>query len=201
MKLRVLLIGAAVGVASVLLLGEVAAQDGEGGMGFQPPAWMKLTKEHKQFEKSVGEWEYTMKWSMAPGAPPWEGKGKTSAKLLWNGLFLEEESKGSMSWGGQKSDYEARLILGYDTITKEYVSIWLDSSSPIMSIGRGTEKNGAVTLYGEEPEYMNPAGIKKKVKLVVRHVNKDKRTFTSYDVKPGGDVKTGEIVYTRVKKG
>ena len=99
------------------------------------------------------------------------------------------------------ADYEARLILGYDTITKEYVSIWLDSSSPIMSIGRGTEKDGAVTLYGEEPEYMNPVGTKKKVKLVVRNESKDKRTFTSYDVKPGGGVKTGEIVYTRVKEG
>ncbi len=46
MKLRVLLIGA-VGVASVLLLGQVAAQEGEGGMGFQPPAWMELTEEHE----------------------------------------------------------------------------------------------------------------------------------------------------------
>ena len=43
MKLRFLLTGIAIGVVPMLLLGPVAAQEGEGGgMGMQMPGWMKL---------------------------------------------------------------------------------------------------------------------------------------------------------------
>ncbi|MFQ5845542.1 MAG: DUF1579 family protein [Planctomycetota bacterium] len=200
MKLRFLLVGIAIGIVSVILLGQVAAQEGgEGGMGMQPPAWTKLTKEHERFNERVGEWDYTMKLWMAPGAPPSEGRGTTSAKLLWNGNYLYEESNGSFDWGGQRVPFEGRLIQGYDTITKEYVSVWMDSFSPIMGISRGTYEDGAVTFHSEEPDHLNPAGAKKKVKVVARHDSKDKHTVTFYDVKPDGDVKTGEIVYTRKK--
>ena len=43
MKLRFLLTGIAIGVVPMLLLGPVAAQEGEGGMGMQMPGWTKLT--------------------------------------------------------------------------------------------------------------------------------------------------------------
>ncbi len=199
MKLHYLLAGVVVGVVSVLVLGPVSAQEGEGG---GTPAWKKLTKEHESFKKGVGDWEYTMKWWMAPGMPPTEGKGTSSAKLLWKGNYLTEDSEGSFNMMGQTINFKGKFFLGFDTVDKEYVAIWLNSGSPVPSITRGTEKDGVIWFEGMEPDHASPTGKKKKTKMALAWDGDDRHTLTFYDVNPDGtDRKAGEIVYTRKKEG
>ena len=197
MKFRLLLTGIAIGVVPMLLLGPVAAQEGEGGMGMQMPGWTKLTKEHADLAKIAGDWTYTMKMWMAPGTPPMESTGTASGKLLWQGNYLEQHVGGNM----MGRDWSGRLLLGYDTIDKEHVAVWYDSMSPIISISRGKEKDGVITYEGMEADHMNPVGTKQKSKMTVKWDNDDQYSVTFFKVqKDGTDQKTGEIIYTRKGK-
>ena len=160
----------------------------------------KLTKEHADYKKIVGDWTYTMKKWMAPGAPAKEAKGTASGKLLWQGNFLEQNIEGT--FGPQK--WNGRLLLGYDTIDKKHVAVWVDSMSPVMSISYGTEKDGVITYEGMEADHMNPApaGVKIKTKMTVKWNNDDQYTLVFYKVQADGtDQKSGEIVYTRKADG
>ena len=198
MRLRFLLTVIAIGVVPLLLLGPALAQEGEGGKGMgMTPGWMKLTKEHADLKKIAGDWTYTMKMWMAPGTPPMESTGTASAKLLWQGNYLEQHVEGNMM--GQA--WKGRLLLGYDTIDKEHVAVWYDGMSPIISISRGKEKDGVITYEGMEADHMNPAGTKQKSKMTVKWDNDDQYTVTFFKVqKDGTDQKAGEITYTRKGK-
>ncbi len=193
MKFRLLLTGIAIGVVPMLLLGPVVAQEGEGGgMGMQKPGWMKLTKEHTDLKKIAGDWTYTMKTWMAPGAPPMETTGTASSKLLWQGNYLEQHVGGNM----MGRDWSGRLLLGYDTIDKQHVAVWYDSMSPVMSISYGTEKDGVITYEGMEADHMT--GTKHKSKMTVKWDSDDQYTVTWYKVQADGtDQKSGELTYTR----
>ena len=196
MKFRLLLTGIAIGVVPMLLLGPVAAQEGEGGGMMMQPAWAKLTKEHADYKKVVGDWNYTMKMWMAPGAPPMQASGTAGGKLLWQGNYMEQTIEGT--FGPQK--WEGRLTLGYDTIDKKHVAVWIDSMSPVPSISYGTEKDGVITYEGTEADHFSPApgGAKIKTKMDVSWTDNDHYSVVFFKAKADGSwQKSGEIAYTR----
>ncbi len=181
---------AALLIAAAFLVGRATAEDADQKM----PAWAKKTKEHETFKRYVGDWDVVTKWWMDPTAPPKETKATTTAKLIFGGLFLEE--KFSSEWMGQP--FEGRHILSYDTIDKEYVGIWLDTFSPIMSISRGAEKDGVVTKSGMNPDWQTDKKVKSWTKQ--HWVNDDQFVLRFFKNGPDGkEFKSGEFVYTRKK--
>lgn len=177
-------------ITAAFLVGRATAQEGEHKM----PAWTQKTKEHEALKKHVGEWDVVTKWWQDPTAAPNEGKATTKANLILGGLFLEESFKSD--WMGQP--FEGRFILGYDTIDKEYVGIWLDTFSPIMSISRGAEKDGVVTKSGMNPDWQTDKKVKSWTKQ--HWVNDDQFVLRFFKNGPDGkEFKSGEFVYTRKK--
>ena len=180
-------------VVAVALVGFAQEEKQPAGGGGMMPAWMQKTAEHEWLEPFVGEWDAVARTWMMPGADPMETKAKSSARLILNGNYLEQTFK--MDWMGQT--YEGRLLLGYDTIDKNWTVIWLDSMSPAASFGTGKLENGVIHMESQDPDYMHPAGKRKYQRRTIERKSADEYVVTSFN-KDG--TRTSEIVYTRVKK-
>jgi hypothetical protein len=176
------------------LVGNVVAQDegakkpapGMGGM----PEYMKLTQEHADLKKMVGQWDSTWEWRLPM---PMKGTGTATTKLILGGRYLRQDYESQMM--GQP--WQGVLHLGYDTIEKEFVSVWMDSMSPIMSISRGKRQaDDSVKLVGNEPEHMT--GKKQKVAVVIRWINDNQYTTAFYTIGADGEeTRVGLLTYTR----
>jgi len=165
------------------------------GMAGQMPPWMMPTKANKDLLEMEGTWDVASKSWEQPGKPPEESKGVSVAKAILNGNFVEQTYKGSY----KGMPFEGRLLLGYDTLDKEYVAIWIDTWSPLFSISRGSEQDGMIVYKTHDPDYSDPTGRRKEGKMTVRWGNADTYTVSFYMTAGGKEVKHMELAYTRRK--
>ena len=89
--------------------------------------------------------------------------------------------------------FEGRMILGYDTIDKEWIAIWIDSTKPIFSISRGTEKDGVVTFNTNDPGMTDPSGKRVAGKMTLAWTGDTSYTLAMFE----GETKTMDVVYTK----
>jgi hypothetical protein len=160
--------------AASLSVGVALAQ--EGGMAM--PAWCAKTKEHEALKKYEGNWEFT---GMAAG--------KATGRLILGGNFLEQSVESKMG----EMPFEGRLLLGYDTVDKEWIAIWLDSVSPTFSISRGQEKDGVITFKTNDPNHMDPAGKRQEGTMTLKW-NGDASYTLAFTAPGGGEM---QLVYTK----
>jgi len=165
------------------------AQEGEKGERPPMPEWLKLTPQHKALQKSVGTWKVVSKWEGM--AQP--GTGVARAQLTLNGRYLKQKYEGTM--GGHP--YSGVLLIGYDTIDKQYVSIWMDSMSPMPTITRGNEKDGVMHFEGTDVDWSDMSGKKVKIALRIKWTSDDQYTLSMFH--PGKEKAIGSMTYTRVK--
>lgn len=178
---------AAVAVAALVPVS--LAQEGQ-----EMPAWMKLTKEHEALKKNVGTWKAAMEWHMNGQVRKSEGIARS--KLIFGGRFLKQTFDGE----AMGRPFNGMLLLGYDTIDKQYVTVWLDSMAPTMSIARGTVKDGAVRMESMEPDWMNPAGAKRKEVTVIKWIDDNTYTLEAFNVGDDGqETLHAKITYTRAE--
>ena len=169
----------------------VVAQEGEGG-AMPMPEWMKLTREHEGFQKSVGDWKVTEKWWVSPDAAPMVTKAEASCKLHLNGRFLKQKYKSTM----EGHPFEGRLYIGFDTLAKEYVSVWMDSMSPYLHYSRGKEVDGVLWFKGKSPDHMS--GKMQTTAMSIEWKDDDEYVLTAYKLADDGSrTKTGELTYKR----
>ena len=194
MKKRWIVCGGVLCAAS-FFVGQVVAQEGgDKPAGFPKPAWMQKTKEHESFKQLEGSWKAVSKFWMMPGADPMVSDGEAVTKLLYDGKVVHQHYRGSM----MGKPFTGQLFIGFDTIDKEFVSIWMDSMSPIISISRGKEQDGVIHFEGREPNHMT--GKKQKALMLVKWINDDQYSVTFHNVTDDGKkVMGGEITYTRKK--
>jgi hypothetical protein len=87
---------------------------------------------------------------------------------------------------------------GYDNAKQRFVSTWCDSMGTGIMVSEGTYDATSKTLtYNGDYEAM--PGMKSKVRLLVKLVDKDHHNFEFYEDRGGGESKTMEIIYTRKK--
>jgi hypothetical protein len=159
---------------------------------FTMPAWTQPTAEHKELAKSVGNWDVKGEFSM-PGQPPQQITGTAKRELILNGMFLKETFHSEFAG----MPFEGQLLQGYDTIRKEWVSIWMDSGSPVISVSQGKKEGDALVFFGEDPDFMT--GKLKKTKTVVKVPDADHVTVSIYDVLEGSESLHMQMDYTRKK--
>jgi hypothetical protein len=177
----------ALACAAGLLVGVAVAQEGGaegGGMGMPTPPWMTKGKEHDLLKKLVGTWDAQATMAGQPLGP-----GTAENAMVLGGNFLEQRYKGKMV----TEDFEGRLLLGYDTLDKQWVSIWVDSMSPVFSISRGTEKDGVVTFKTNDPDMMDPTGKRKEGTMTVTWTGDNSYTVA---MSQGGGMEF-KIAYTK----
>jgi hypothetical protein len=154
--------------------------------------------QHQRLASLVGTWKVTGKGWMAPGQPPMEMTGTSSATAIMGGRYVQGVHTGNFM--GQK--FEGRETDGYDNVTHQYWSTWMDSMGTGVMVSRGTCDDPCKTLteIGEEVDPMT--GKAQKEKVVTTFVDGDTYTMQMYMVggaPDGGDFKVMELVAKRQK--
>lgn len=144
-------------------------------------------KEHEELKALTGIWDATLK--MADGS---EVKAESEMKMICEGMWLTSEFRAD--FGGTK--FQGKGLDGYDSIKKQYVSIWVDSMSGSPMVMRGTREGKVTTMKGEGP---GPAGDT-KYKTVSTQDSNDKMSFQMFTIDGGKDVEVMTVTYTRRKK-
>lgn len=119
--------------------------------------------QHKAMEKMAGNWDYTMKAWMAPGAPPMETSGKRTAKMIMGGRYMVEDYTGDF----QGMAFEGQGMLGYDNVGKQYVGTWIDNMSTGIMDSHGTYKDGAWVMMGESLDPMTGKSVTSRSKVTM----------------------------------
>ncbi len=179
--------------------GGTAVQE-QGGPGADPMpdmasmmAYATPGEAHAELAKGEGKWNVAGKIFMAPGAPPMEMEATAEVSMILDGRFLVEEFHGSM----MGMPFEGQLLLGYNNITKEYQSVWIDNFGTGLTWAAGPEsEGGSVHLAGEIVDPRSPGG--RPFRQVSTHEGGDRATMQMYDTLPdGSEFLVMELVYTR----
>lgn len=161
--------------------------------GAEQEAMMKAMSpgaEHKELEKRAGSWTYTSKMWMAPEAPPAEFSGTVNAEMMLNGRYLHSVWKGNI----MGMDFEGHSTDGYDNMSKQYVSTWVDNmGTGIMSM-TGTCSGKVCTSTGDTLDPMK-GGQKVTMKGVSTWIDDSSYKFEMFAKDASGnEMKTMEFL-------
>jgi hypothetical protein len=182
--------------AGALALADPSEEAKTSGEGALPPGWTSEDmqrmmaaatpgKMHEFLAKSEGTWHAATKMWMAPNADPVESEGSAKVSTLMDGRFVQIEMKGEMPGMGP---YNGLGIAGYDKVSKEFNSIWIDNHGTGMMKGTGELSEDGKTLTWTYS--FNCPVTQKPVKM------REVETFTGPDTKTldmyGAEPKSGE---------
>lgn len=164
----------------------------------------KPGENHKLLADLAGSWNYTLKWWMDPTTKPEESKGKAVRKAVMGGRYYITDVEGKMDMPGpdgkpKEMDFKGMSIEGYDNVKKKFISSWIDGMSTMMMTTEGTYDAATKTFTHHAQCEMMP-GMQVKIREVIKVDDKDHHTFTMYEDRGQGEVKTMEINYTRAGK-
>ena len=137
-------------VVSMVLAGVAAAQEPAQPAGpsqAEMEAMMKAMApgaEHKLLARMAGNWEFTSKMWMAPGAPPSESSGTVHSEMILGGRYVQSVWKGNF----MGMDFEGHGTEGYDNLAKKYVSSWVDNMGTGILYTSGTCEQGVCKQAG-----------------------------------------------------
>jgi hypothetical protein len=166
----------------------------------QMEAMMKLASPgemHKQLGKMAGDWTFTNKMWMAPGQPPMESTGTMHAEAILGGRYIQSHWKGEFM--GQP--FEGQATEGYDNISKQYVSSWVDNVGTGIMHSVGTCEDGGkkCTVVGESSDPMSGGKVTMKSVLTWMDDNSFKNEMYGKDPASGQEMKMMEITVKRKK--
>jgi len=159
-------------------------------------AMMKLAEPgepHEELAMQAGIWQTTMKSYMEPGKPPMVIKGESTMKTIMGGRFLI----GRFYSDFMGMPFEGMLIQGFDNLSQEYWTIWVDSMRTDYSVSTGHESaDGTLELHGVVKDLRTPAG--RPFHSVAKMMSDDTMQFRMYDTaSDGSEVLVLEVDYTR----
>jgi hypothetical protein len=157
-------------------------------------AAMTPGEPQKRLSRLAGDWTYTIKAWMAPGAPPAESTGTMHGEVLFGGRYVEHHWMGNF----MGMPFEGRGTDGYDNVGKMYVASWIDNMGTGIMHSTGTcdDAGKACTYSGDM--WDPTTGKKSTMKSVITWV--DDNTFTNemYGNDPSGkEMKMMEITAKR----
>lgn len=160
-------------------------------------------ENHQQLAQLAGNWTDEVKMWMVPGMPPLVSTGTCTRKPIMNGRFYEGEFKSVMSMPGpdgkmQSMPFTGASLEGYDNAKKKFISTWADSMGTGIMMSEGTYDPATKTFTYTAEMQMLP-GMTRKVREVLKVIDKDHHTFEFYEDRGGKEMKTMEIAYTRAK--
>ena len=181
-------------LALVATVGFAFGQDADAEMMKKWQKAMTPNENHEFLAKMAGEWTYTQKGWMDPTQEPTVSEGKTSAKMIMGGRYLDQYMSGT-AWG---MPFEGQEIMGYDNLTGKFRSHWIDNMGTGFLISEGTLEGNTLTMIGTAPSMMSDGMDTYKMVTVVE--SEDSHSMTMYMVSPDGEeMKAMEIVATRKK--
>jgi hypothetical protein len=200
MKVRGIAVLCLLAMTSLPALAQEKKPEGEHAMGNAEMEAMAKAgspgEQHKHLARMAGDWTYTSKAWMAPGQPPVDSNGTMHADLLLGGRYVEHHWKGDF----MGMPFEGRGTEGYDNMSKQYISSWIDNMSTgiMMSTGSCDAAGNVCTLTGDSMDPMS--GQKMTMKTVITWNGNDSFKNEMFVKDPSGnEMKMMEIVATRKK--
>lgn len=152
--------------------------------------------EHKLLARMAGDWTFTNKMWMGPGAPPAEGSGTMHAEMILGGRYVHSVWKGDfmgMQFEGHGTD-------GYDNVAKKHVSSWVDNVGTGIMYSTGTcEQDGKVCATTSQ-EMLDPMTGKMTSFRSVITWNGDNSFKMEMFMKPADGAETKSMEITATKK-
>ncbi|HKH45030.1 MAG TPA: DUF1579 domain-containing protein [Thermoanaerobaculia bacterium] len=170
-------------------------------MGMTPEQMESMTKAmapgemHKHIAKLAGDWTFTNNMWMAPGQPPQESSGTMHAETILGGRYVQSVWKGNFM--GQP--FEGRGTDGYDNVSKQYVSSWVDNMGTGIMLSTGTCDDGGkkCTVVGDSSDPMSGGKVTMKSVMTWVDDNTFKNEMYGKDTASGQEYKMMEIVAKR----
>ena len=150
---------------------------------------------HKLITKLAGDWTFTNTMWMAPGQPPVESTGTMHAETILGGRYVQSVWKGSM----MGEAFEGRATEGYDNVSKQLVSTWVDNMGTGIMLSTGTCENGGkkCTTTGTFSDPMTGGPSTMKSVVIWVDDNNFKNEMYGKDPASGQEYKMMEIVAKR----
>lgn len=162
------------------------------GTAQQLPPVLCANENHKTFEQFVGQWD--AKVTIFQNGTTESFTGIQTNTLGLGNRFLNTAFRGQVGGG----DFAGSGTMGYNNVTKQYESTWIDSMSTWITFeNNGTYDSSTKTLT-LKGQCTDPNTNQKKSTRTVYTVNSNTQyTCTSFETVSGKETKTMEIVYTR----
>ncbi len=193
MKLRTLFTG----IMSVLILFSFSAvysqQGDQADMMKKWQEYMTPSTAHQPFVKMVGNWTAVVTNYM--GGQETKSDGTGTYEMILGGRYLKSTFKSTM----MGMPFEGMGLDGFDNVTKEYLSVWVDNFGTGIEYlkGKFDEKTKSVVYTGSMVDPM--AGKEVPTKSIMKFIDDDHTTTEIYSFENGKEVKSMQIDYTRVK--
>jgi hypothetical protein len=172
-----------------------------------PPGWTQADLEacmlawtpgkmHEHLAKATGVWSGKSTMWMGPGAEPIKSECVSTVTPIMDGRFIKYEMKGDMPGMGP---YNGFGLYGYDNVSQEFNSTWIDNHSTGMMRGTGKLSDDGKTLTWKFtyncPLTKKPA-IMREIETITGPDTKTLETFAA-DPKSGQEYKMMSIEFTK----
>ena len=172
-----------------------------------PPGWTEKDmqacmlagtpgKMHKQLAEGVGEWQGKTTMWMAPGAEPMESECTSTVTSIMDGHYTKCEIEGEFPGMGP---YHGMGIYGFDNVSQEFVSTWIDNHGTGIMTGTGElTDDGKVTTWNYTancPITKKPVSIR-EVETITGPKTKTLEMFGK-EPKSGEEFKMMSIAFTK----
>jgi hypothetical protein len=172
----------------------------EGAPGMDPAAMEAMMKAmapgepHKLLARYAGDWTFTNKMWMDPSQPPTESSGTMRGETILDGRYVQTFWKGNM----MGMPFEGRSTHGYDNLSKQYVSTWIDNMATGIMYSTGT-CDAAGKKCEDKGDMMDPmTGQKSYMRSVTTWTSDKSFTMEMSGPGPSGqEVKMMEFVVTK----
>ncbi|MEM8886111.1 MAG: DUF1579 family protein [Planctomycetota bacterium] len=190
-----------IAIGALLFAGSALSEDEDAGKQLEMmKRWqeaLKLTPQHDELKKLIGDWSVTREMKMGGMGAAVEGTATFEwiVPNRWVGSRLKIAMMGMMT--------EGFMIHGYDKVKKHWVTAGVSSHHPglITTEGPIVDPNGKVQVqYGALDEFLTDEHDK-PLKYVTKWVDDDTFTFELWDLGIGEKGRAVLVdTYTRVKK-
>lgn len=162
----------------------------------QMKAWqdyMTPGEYHKMLQDLAGNWTFKMKMWSDPSAKPENYEGTATYEMILGGRYLQSIQKGVMNG----MPFEGRMLQGYDNLTKEFTSVWIDNFGTGILVSKGTydPATKSITVIGSSVDPMS--GKRYTMKEVDKEIDHNNRHMDYYIISNDKEYKSMEMDYTR----
>jgi len=148
---------------------------------------------HEWLASQAGVYEMKTRSWMEPGGPPIEESGTATRTMMLDGRVLVEEMSSTM----MGTPFAGHLLMGYDNVSGEYWSVWMDSMSTGMMVSKGScDDQKACTYSGSWNDPVRKGPV--EARMTMRWTSPTTEIFEMYGPgKDGKEMKMMEITYTK----
>jgi len=143
---------------------------------------MSPGEQHKHLARLAGDWTFTSKMWMAPGAPPSDSNGTMHADTVLDGRYVQSVWKGNM----MGMAFEGHGTDGYDNLSKKYVSTWVDNMGTGILYSTGTCDNDGHKCESKGSMIDPMTGKDSYMRSVISWTNSDSFTMEMFGPDPSG---------------